>query len=141
MTKFGDDGHKRRSPKFSLQSISFSQITEKSAPEHHHFRVFGNFLPFQRPSCSKFLIFKPFCRRPRTVYCGQPERSEVIAGQNAAPETTNFTLEPAPETHLFTLKPARARARDAPFHAQPRSRPRQSPKCFTSPWHIPTKMW
>ena len=28
-------------PKFPLQSISFSQITEISAPEHHHFRVFA----------------------------------------------------------------------------------------------------
>ena len=100
------------SPKFPLQSISFSQITEISAPEHHHFRVFA------APETIIFQIsYLQAVSSPPTVGLLRPadgERSGVIA----APETTNFMLEPAPETHLFTLAPARARARDQHFHAQ-----------------------
>ena len=94
------------SPKFSLQSISFSQITEKSAPEHHHFRVFA---------APETIIFKISYLQAVSSppACGQPERSGAIA----APETTNFTrwsprqrptfsrssaLAPAPETIIFT---------------------------------------
>ena len=41
---------------------------KKSAPENHHFRVFA------APTIIVF-IFKPFRRRPRPVYCGQPSAS------------------------------------------------------------------
>ena len=71
-------------PKFPLQCISFAQITEKSAPDHHHFRVVV---------APETTIFKISYSRPE------------YASYKSAPETTNFTLEPAPETHLFTLKP------------------------------------
>ena len=58
------------SPKFPLRSISFSQMTKYSAPEHHHF----TFLPFRRPSFSKFLCVQAIHRRPRPAYCSQPDR-------------------------------------------------------------------
>ena len=47
----------RETPIFSLEfpfrSISFSQISPKSVPEHHHFTFFGRILPFRRPSFLK----------------------------------------------------------------------------------------
>ena len=127
------------SPKSPLQSISFSQITEKSRSGA------SPFYSFCRSGDHHFQnsIFKPFRRRPRPVYCGQ--RSGVIADQNAARRvlqsaprrppisrasplqrptfSRSSPLAPAPETSIFTLKPL------------------QSPTFFTSPWHIPTKMW
>ena len=116
------------SPKFSLQSISFSQITEKSAPEHHHFRVFA---------APETIIFKisylQAVSSPPTAGLLRPARTRsgrqallgyYIAGQNVTRRVlqnqpwrpcTNLTLDPAPETHLFTLKPFQARARDHNF--------------------------
>ena len=63
------------SPKFSLQSIiTLTNKIKKSAPEHHHFRVFA---------APETIIFT-------AVYCGQPEREAfgqrpgVAAGQSVS---------------------------------------------------------
>ena len=135
------------SPKFLLQSISFSQITNKSAPEHHHFRVFA---------APKTIIFKISLLSIRSViaharvYCGQPEceafgqRPGVTAGQSASQTHPTSQLQ-RPQFH------ARARSRAPHFHARARSNPLQSPSflCpsrsgaphFQYAMHIPTKMW
>ena len=63
------------SPKFPLRSISFSQMTQYSAPEHHHF----TFLPFWRPSFSQFLYVQVILLRLQlaktrpTVSSGDPQ--------------------------------------------------------------------
>ena len=95
----------------NLQSISFSQITEKSAPEHHNFSVFAapetiiskpsrsvaahgclitaaspNAFPNTKRSASApgfFLYSRPECSQTRpTTYKSAP----------ACPKITNFTL-------------------------------------------------
>ena len=73
-------------PKFPLQSISFSQITEKSAPEHHHFRVLGEFFP-----APETIIFNNVTD-PRPVFCGQPER-EAFRQRFGAPTAKNQTTK------------------------------------------------
>ena len=76
-------------------------------------------------------LFKPFRRRPRPVYCGQPEReaigqrSGVIADQNAARPVLQSA--DCSGDHQFH---ARASFRDPPFHAQARSRPVQRDQHF-----------
>ena len=72
----------------------------------HHFQ---NFLIFNKPFRRR--------RRPRPVYCSQPEheafwqRPGVTAGQSASQtlptsqlRRPHFTLEPAPEPRIFTLE-------------------------------------
>ena len=96
------------SPKFPLQSISFSQITTKSAPEHHHFRVFA---------APETIIFKISLPSSRSVAA----HGRFTA---ASPNAKRSAMRPA------GLQPARVPARrvlqvssrDPQFHARARSR-------------------
>ena len=96
-------------PKFPLQSISFSQRTEQSAPEHHHFRVFAapNIIIFQISPCTAGLLRPARARSvpPTLRGTSRPECSQTSA-----------------KDHQFH---ATARARDPHFHGQTRSRPLQ----------------
>ena len=46
-------------PEFPFRSISFSQITKKSVPEHHHFTSFGGFCRSGDPHFQNFFNFNP----------------------------------------------------------------------------------
>ena len=48
------------SPEFPFRSISFSQITKKSVPEHHHFTFFGGFCRSGDHHFQNFFNFNPF---------------------------------------------------------------------------------
>ena len=121
------------SPKFPLQSISFSQITKTPLRSI----TILEFLPLRRPSFSTFLYLQAV-PSPPTAGLLRPAQTRSVrpaprgysrpecqpdTSYNSALETPNFMLEPAPETRIFTLEPL------------------QSPPFFTLPWHIPTKMW
>ena len=56
------------SPEFPFRSISFSQITKKSVPEHHHFTFLGGFCRSGDHHFQNFFNFNPFIAshgRPR----------------------------------------------------------------------------
>ena len=97
------------SPKFPLQSISFSQITEKSAPEHHHFRVFGNFLPLQLETIIFKMSYLQAVSSPPTRFTAASPNGERFGVIQQA------RMQPAPETHRF-------HAGSSPRHAEPTSR-------------------
>ena len=48
------------SPEFPFRSISFSQISKKSVPEHHHFTFFGGFCRSGDHHLKNFFNFNPF---------------------------------------------------------------------------------
>ena len=48
------------SHEFPFRSISFSQITKKSVPEHHHFTFFGGFCRSGDHHFQNFFNFNPF---------------------------------------------------------------------------------
>ena len=88
-------------PKFPLHSISFLQITEKSAPENHHFRVFA---------APKTISLK--FHRPRPVYCGcaspSAKRSASAPGPQPARMQPDARYKSAPDRdYQFTRRPAR----------------------------------
>ena len=85
------------SPEFPFRSISFSQITKKSVPEHHHFKFFGGFC---RSGDHHFQNFNPF-----------------IASHGRLPRQCRG-LAAVTEIRIFTLKTAQARSGDSHFHAQ-----------------------
>ena len=60
------------SPEFPFRSISFSRITKKSVPEHHHFTFFGGDHNFQN-----FFNFNPFI-------ASHGRRRGLAAGQSAS---------------------------------------------------------
>ena len=79
------------------------------------------FMPFRRPSFSKFLYFQPIHRRPLPAYWSQPEqRSEsaprLAAGQSASSGDPHFH--------------ARARSGAPHFHALPGARAGPEPPFF-----------
>ena len=69
------------SPKFPLQSISFSQMTKYSAPEHHHFTFFA---------VPETIIFKISLQSSHsslpTAGLLQPARMQSIQAAAAAPQ-------------------------------------------------------
>ena len=105
-------------PKFPFRSISFSQMKQYSAPEHHHFTFFA---------ILETIIFT--ISSPPAVSLLQPARTQSVL--QSVPETPTFMLELAPEPCIFTLElPAFSRLSSF-----------RSPPCFTLPRHIPTKIW
>ena len=93
------------SPKFPLQSISFSQMAKKSAPEHHHF----TYLPLRRTSFSKFLYLQAV---PSPPTAGSLAANPGVTASQSAGQThptsqfrrgadPHFTLKPAPEPPIF----------------------------------------
>ena len=60
------------SPKFPLRSISFSQMTTYTTPEHHHYTFFA--VPCREHHFQKCIYVKAILRRPRSAYCNQPKR-------------------------------------------------------------------
>ena len=103
-------------PKFPLQSISFSQITENPLQSI----TILEFLPLRRPSFS-FLYFQVVPRHRLR------QRPGATAGQNAARRSPTIssrdhqfhTQTRARDPHFkLTLEPAWARSRDHHFHAR-----------------------
>ena len=116
-------------PKFPLQSISFSQITEISAPEHHHFRVFAatkNIILKFSPSTAGLLRLA----RARSVPPALRARSGAPTGPRGQ------------RCYIFTLFRSGSRPLERlSYPCKKINKPLQSPTFFHSPWHIPTKMW
>ena len=123
------------SPEFLFRSISFSQISPKSVPEHHHFTFLAD-----------FAVRETVSFRTQSVR----QRRGLAAGQSASARR----VLAIPESSIFTLKTALARSGAPHFKAQmaqtrsgdphfPRtgSAFRSPCPCFTLPRHIPTKIW
>ena len=112
------------SPEFPFWSISFSQITKKSVPEHHHFTFFGGFCHSGDHHFQNFFNFNPFIASHGRL---SPHRG-LAAGHRAparrvlaVPETSIFTLkmdQARPEPRIFKLKTAHARSGAPHFHAR-----------------------
>ena len=87
------------SPKFPFRSISFSQITKKSVPEHHHFTFFGGF------AVPETIIFKISLISTRS----SPPTAGSARTQSVR-QRRGFTA--VPEIRIFTLKADQARSGD-----------------------------
>ena len=85
------------SPEFPFRSISFSQITKKSVPEHHHFPFFGGF-------CRSLISTRS---SPPTAGSARTQNVRQCRG-----------LAAVPEIRIFTLKTAQARSGASHFHAR-----------------------
>ena len=132
------------SPEFPFRSISFSQITKKSVPEHHHFTFFGG-----------------FCRsgdhhwRLQNVFNFNPFSTSQMRPGSSGDSHFHARIKLVPEPHIFKLKTAQVRSGAPHFQAQNGPRSFRSPAFsrstgssfrspgpfFTLPRHIPTKIW
>ena len=158
------------SHEFPFRSISCSQITKKSVPEHHHFTFVGGFC---RSGDHHFQIFFNFnlfiashgrglsCVRQRHGLAAVPEirifkrsaalrvsgrsRDSHFQASGRVPEPRIFTLKNGSSLFrsppIFKLKTAQARSGDPHFHRSTRSSFRSPCHFFTLPRHIPTKIW
>ena len=146
------------SPKFLFRSISFSQMTKKSGPEHHHFTFFA--VPETIIFKSSLILTVYHLPRPAQPESVRQRPARMPARRVlAVPETRIFTLKTAqarsgapqfsrskllklgPEPRSFTLKTAQVRSGAPHFHARPWSSFRSPGRFFTLPQHIPTKIW
>ena len=144
------------SHEFPFRSISFSQITKTSVPEHHHFTSFGGFCRSGDHHFQNFFNFNPFiashgrgsARSAAPRVSGRSgdshfKRSAVpqVSGRSGAPHfhaqnssssfrspavSSSKRLKLVPEPHIFTLD-----RELVPEHLP----------IFTLPRHIPTKIW
>ena len=141
------------SPEFPFRSISFSQITQKSVPEHHHFTFFGGFCRSGDHHFQNFFNFNPFIASHGRL---SPNASAVASRQfRRFAFSRSKRIKLVPEPHIFMLKMAQARSGAPHFQAQNGSSSFQSPAFsratgslfrspdpfFTLPRHIPTKIW
>ena len=87
----------RERPPFSaLKSYHFHKWQKYSAPEHHNF----TFLPFRRPSFSKFLNVQAFLSSPpRPAYC-----MGLAAGQSASQTRPTVSSETPPLSRSSSLR-------------------------------------
>ena len=158
------------SPELPFRSISFSQITQKSVPEHHHFTFLGGFCRSGDHHCQNFFNFNPFIAAPMhgrlspnakrlaaPRVSGRPERQPDASWQfRRFAFSRSKRIKLVPEPRIFTLKTAQAPSFWSPaFQAQNGSSSFRSPACsrstgnsfrspgpfFTLPRHIPTKIW
>ena len=123
----------RESPIFSFpfRSISFSQITKKSVPEHHHFTFFADF------AVPETIIFKislistrsspPTADSARTRSVRQRRRLAAVPDFHAQNGSSSFRshafsrskrLKLVPEPRIFKLKTAQACSGAPHFHAR-----------------------
>ena len=79
------------SPEFTFRSISFSQITKKSVPEHHHFTFFGGFCRSRDHHFQNFFNFNPFIASHGRLSPNANVRQR--RGLAAIPEIRIFTLK------------------------------------------------
>ena len=97
------------SPEFPFRSISFSQITQKSVPEHHHYTFFDGFCRSGDYHFQNFFNFNPFIashgRRFRRLKFSRSKRIKLV-----------------PEPCIFTLKTAQARSGARIFKLDPEHR-------------------
>ena len=125
------------SPEFPFRSISFSQITKKSVPEHHHFTFSGGFCRSGDYHLKIFFNFNPFITphgrlSPNAKHSAAPRVSgrsgdSHFHAQNGSSSfrspafSRSKRLKLVPEPRIFKLKTAQARS-GAHFHARPRAR-------------------
>ena len=118
-------------PKFPLQSISFSQITKKSASGHHHFRVFA----------APETIFKMSLPSSRSVAA----HSRFIAafGQRSGLAYSRPECQTDCETHPTSQVPRPPISHSSPLHQSPAfsCSSHSGAPIFHFAVHIPTKMW
>ena len=121
------------SPEFPFRSISFSQITKKSVPEHHHITFFGGFCRSGDHHFQNFFNFNPFIAShgrlsPNAKRSAAPRvsgrsgdshfhaqngsnsfRSPAFHAQNGSSSfrspafSSSKRLKLVPEPHIFTL--------------------------------------
>ena len=131
------------SPKFPFRSISFSQMTQKSSPEHHHFKFFA----VPETIIFKFSIIStrsppPMAGPAAPRVSGRPECQPDTSWQFRRPTfSRSKRLKLGPEPHSFTLKTAQAQSGAPHFYARPWTSVRRPGPFFTLPRHIPTKIW
>ena len=109
------------SPEFPFRSISFSQITKESLPDHHHFKFFGGFCHSGDHHFQNVFNFNPFIashgRLSRSLAAGQ-SASQTCPGtsgdshfhaQNGSSSfrtpafLSSKRLKLVPEAPIFTL--------------------------------------
>ena len=122
------------SPEFPFRSISFSQITPKSVPEHHHFTFFGGFCRSGDHHFQNFFNFNPFIAShgrlsPNAKYSVSGRSGDAhFHAQNGSSSfrSPSFSrskrLKLVPEPRIFKLKTAQARSGAPHFHARPGAR-------------------
>ena len=124
------------SPEFPFRSISFSQITKKSVPEHHHLTFFGGFCRSGDHHFQNFFNFNPFiashgrlspnakrsaAAAPRVS--NRPERQPDASWQfRRLAFSRSKRIKLVPEPRIFKLKTAQARSGAPRFHARPGAR-------------------
>ena len=123
------------SPKFPFRSISFSQITKKSSPEHHHFTFFAvpETIIFKialisthsSPPTTGSAPTQSVLRRPGLC---QPDASSQFR-RPAFPRSTRLKL--GPEPHISTLNTAQARSWSPAFPRSTRLKLGPEPRIFT----------
>ena len=111
------------SPEFPFRSISFSQISKKSVPEHHHFTFFGGFCRSGDHHFQNFFNFNPFIAShgrlsPNAKRSAAPRVSQTRPGssgdwhfhaQNGSSSfrspafSSSKRLKLVPEPRIFTL--------------------------------------
>ena len=122
------------SPEFPFRSISFSQITKKSVPEHHHFTFFGGFCRSGDHHFQNFFNFNPFIashgrlspnakRSAAPRVSSRPERQPDASWQfRRLAFSRSKRIKLVPEPRIFKLKTAQARSGAPHFHARPGAR-------------------
>ena len=112
---------RERPPPF--RSISFSQITKKSVPEHHHFTFFGGFCRSGDHHVQNFFNLIPF-----------------IASHGRSVRRSGDTQYHAQNGSSSFRSPAFSSSFRSPTFSRSTGSPFRSP-FFTLPRHIPTKIW
>ena len=124
------------SPKIPFRSISFSQITKKSGPEHHDFRFLGGFCRSGDHHFQNFFNSNPFiASHGRLSPLCVRQRRGLAAGQSASqtrPDSSGYSHfhnpnRISPEPRIFMLKTAQALSEAPHFHAQNGSSSIRSP--------------
>ena len=135
-------------PKNPFRSISFSQISKKSVPEHHHFTFFWRI--FAVPETIIFKISLISTRSsPAMAGSARTQRCGLARRVLAVPESPIFTLKriklvpdpPPPPPPHFHAQNGSSSFRRPPFPRSTGSSFRSPCQFFTLPRHIPTKIW
>ena len=113
------------SPEFPFRSISFSQITKKSVPDHHHFKFLGGFCRSGDHHFQNFFNFNPFIAShgwlsPNAMRSAAPRVS-------SRPERQPDASRQFRRLRIFTLKTDQARSGAPHFQAQNGSSSFRSP--------------
>ena len=129
------------SPEFPFRSISFSQITKKSVPEHHHSTFFGGFCRSGDHHFQNVFNLNPFiASHGRLSPNAKCSADTHFHAQNGSSSFRRFAfsrskrLKFVPEPHIFKLVP------EPHIFTLDREPVPEPLPIFNLPRHIPTKI-